>query len=275
MPRFEHNGCDFHYEIMGEGPRVLFFNGSGASIASSAPLLNALAKSMQVLVHDQRGLGATSVPEGPYSMAGYAADGFALMRHVGWETCTVIGISFGGMVAQEFAVTHPGAVEKLVLLCTSAGGSAGSSYPLHELGLMPAEEAGALRLSLTDSRFTDAAWVASDPVATLIVKGMRDSAGVTKSDTQVKGERLQLQARIGHDVADRLGAITCPVFVLAGRYDGIAPVDNSRQITARIAGAVMDVYEGGHMFTAQDRRAMQDIRAFVATGETPATATRG
>ena len=264
MAQFEHDGCVFHYEIRGEGPRVLFFNGSGASIDSSAPLINGLAKTMQVLVHDQRGLGRTCVPDGPYSMAQYAADGRALLRHVGWETCTVIGISFGGMVAQEFAVTWPEAVEKLVLLCTSAGGSAGSSYPLHELGSLPPDAALARRMELTDARFVDCDWVAGRPVESAIVKGMIDSAGVEKSATQKKGESLQLQARIGHDVADRLGRITCPTFVLAGRYDGIAPPDNSRAIVARIPGAVMSIYDGGHLFSAQDRRAINDIRAFVA-----------
>ena len=269
MPGFTHDGCDFHHEIRGHGPRVLFFNGSGASIDSSGPLIDALAKTMQVLVHDQRGLGRTSVPDGPYTMAQYAADGRALMRHVGWETCTVIGISFGGMVAQEFAVTWPEAVEKLVLLCTSAGGAAGSSYPLHELAALAPEQALAKRTELTDSRFVDAGWVAGRAVESAIVQGIRDGAKVTKPEERRRGESMQLQARTGHDTADRLGRITCPTFVLAGRYDGIAPVANSEEIVARIPGAVMDVYEGGHLFTAQDRRAMADIRAFVANGTLP------
>lgn len=272
MPGFTHDGCDFHYEIRGQGTRVLFFNGSGASITGSAPLINALAKTMQVLVHDQRGLGRTSVPDGPYSMAQYAADGMALMQHVGWETCTVIGISFGGMVAQEFAVTWPQAAERLVLLCTSAGGEAGSSYPLHELASMPGDAALARRMELTDSRFADAAWVAGRPVESAIVKGMVDAASVVKPESQRRGESLQLQARMRHDVAGRLGRITCPTFVLAGRFDGIAPVENSQAIAERIPGAFMDIYEGGHLFTAQDPRAMADIRAFVADGTLPTPA---
>ena len=272
MPSFEHDGCELHYETRGAGPRALFFNGSGASIASSTPLIDALAKTMQVLVHDQRGLGRSSVPAGPYTMAQYAADGKALLGHVGWDTCIVIGISFGGMVAQEFAVTWTQTVEKLVLLCTSAGGEAGSSYPLHELADLPPDLALAKRMELTDSRLTDAEWVSTRPVESAIVQGMMDGAAVTKTDEQRRGEKLQLQARTGHDVADRLGAITCPTLVMAGRYDGIAPVSNSEQITARIPGAVMSVYEGGHLFTAQDRRAMVDIRAFVADGTLPTPA---
>lgn len=269
MTRFTHDGCDFNFEIRGDGPRTLLFNGSGASIESSAPLVNALAKTMQVLVHDQRGLGETSVPDGPYSMAQYAADGRALLAHVGWESCNVVGISFGGMVAQEFAVTFPQVVEKLVLLCTSAGGAAGSSYPLHELGALSVEERTSRRLELTDSRFVDVAWLAEHPVESMIVAGMRETAEVQKTEERLRGERLQLEARVHHDVADRLGAVTAPTFVLAGRYDGIAPVANSEEIVARIPDASMQVYEGGHLFSGQDRNAILDIRRFIETGERP------
>lgn len=272
MPMFGHDGCDFHYEIRGEGPRVLLFNGSGASIETSAPLINALAKTATVLVHDQRGLGRSSVPPGPYTMAGYAADGRALLDHVGWDSCTVVGISFGGMVAQEFAVTWPGAVEKMVLMCTSAGGAAGSSYPLHELLDLPADEAFDARLRLSDSRFADAQWVASRPVESAIVEGMRAAATAagSKLAERLLGERLQLAARMHHDVADRLHNVTAPVLVMAGRHDGIAPVENSEAIARLLPDAVMSIYEGGHMFSAQDRRAIEDIRRFFVDGTRPA-----
>ena len=266
MARFTHDGCDFNYEIRGSaGPRALLFNGSGASIETSAPLVNALAKTMQVLVHDQRGLGASSVPDGPYTMAGYAADGAALLRHVGWDRCIVVGISFGGMVAQEFAVTHPGAVEKLVLLCTSAGGTAGSSYPLHELASLPPAERLEAQMRITDSRFGPE-WFAEHPVDAEIMRGMRERAAVEKPAERLRGERLQLEARTGHDVSGRLGLVTAPTYVLAGRFDGIAPPANSHAIASLVPDAVVSVYEGGHMFSGQDRNAILDIRAFVADG---------
>ncbi|NBQ99196.1 MAG: alpha/beta fold hydrolase [Actinobacteria bacterium] len=245
--------------------RALLFNGSGASIETSAPLINALAKTMQVLVHDQRGLGASSVPDGPYTMAGYAADGAALLRHVGWDMCIVVGISFGGMVAQEFAVTHPGTVEKLVLLCTSAGGTAGSSYPLHELASLPPAERLEAQMRITDSRFGPE-WFAEHPVDAEIMRGMRERAAVEKPAERLRGERLQLEARTGHDVSGRLGLVTAPTYVLAGRFDGIAPPANSYAIASLVPDAVVSVYEGGHMFSGQDRNAILDIRAFVADG---------
>ena len=268
VPKFERPEISINYEVSGSGPRVLFFNGSGATLKSSALLIGALAKSCTVLAHDQRGLGETSIPDGLYTMKQFAEDGAALLDHVGWDTCAVVGISFGGMVAQEFAVSYPQRVEKLVLLCTSAGGVAGSSYPLHELGALSPEERSERITTLTDSRWTPE-WLASHPDDASIVQMRNQQAAIPKSKEVMKGEALQLGARIGHDVSDRLHRVTAPVFVAAGRFDGIAPVENSEEIVKRLTDASLSIYEGGHLFTAQDGRAIQDIRSFLVTGQRP------
>ena len=268
VPKFERSEISINYEVSGSGPRVLFFNGSGATLKSTALLIGALAKTCTVLAHDQRGLGETSIPEGPYTMAQYAHDGAALLDHVGWDTCAVVGISFGGMVAQEFAVSYPQRVEKLVLLCTSAGGDAGASYPLHELGTLPADERAARITALTDTRFTPE-WLATHPDDAAMVAMRNEQAAVPKSKDTIKGEMLQLGARIGHDVSDRLHHVSAPVFVTAGRFDGIAPVSNSEEIVKRLPDATLSIYEGGHIFTAQDRQAIVDIRTFLTTGQRP------
>jgi pimeloyl-ACP methyl ester carboxylesterase len=130
---FSHDGCSFYYEVRGSGSPLVFLNGSGSTIEAVSLLVDYFAKSFTVAIHDQRGLGKTSIPKGPYSMAQYAADAVALADHLGWKSFNVLGISFGGMVAQELAVTYPDRVKRMVLCCTSPGGDGGSSYPLHEL----------------------------------------------------------------------------------------------------------------------------------------------
>lgn len=201
-------------------------------------------------------------------MEQYASDGAALLDHVGWESCAVFGISFGGMVAQEFAVTYPQRVERLVLLCTSAGGEAGSSYPLHELGTLDPAERAQRVTELTDSRWTPE-WLADHPSDAAMVALRSEQAQIPKSRDVVRGERLQLAARMGHDVSTRLHLVTAPTLVTAGRYDGIAPPTNSEEIVRRIPNATMRIYEGGHIFTAQDKQALLDIRAFLAVGRRP------
>lgn len=254
---------NLHYELAGTGPHVLFFNGSGATLEGSAIIINGLREFAMVLAHDQRGLGKTGIIDGPFTMAQYARDAADLLDQIGWPTCIVVGISFGGMVAQEFAVTYPERVEKLVLMCTSAGGEAGASYPLHaDVGLAPDERA-TKQCTIFDTRFTDE-YLANDNVAAALAKMLRDREFVAKSDEVRRGEVLQLEARRHHDVADRLHRISCPTLVMAGRYDGIAPVANSEAIVARIPSAELRTYDGGHLFIAQDPSAMADIRGFIA-----------
>src|SRR5262245_21154708 len=231
VPTVTANGIELYYERRGSGPRVLFFNGSGATLALTGPLVWSFAEGCEVAAHDQRGLGRTAIPPGPYSMAGYAADAAALLDHLGWATCRVIGVSFGGMVAQEFAVTWPARVERLALLCTSPGGRGGASYPLHELAdLTPADRAP-IALRILDTRFTPD-WLAAHPNDRALVEIMAARADAVKTDEQLRGEREQLAARRYHDVSNRLSAITCPTFVACGRFDGIAPPANSEWIAA-------------------------------------------
>jgi len=107
IPTVTANGIELFYERKGDGPRLLFLNGSGATLETSALLISPFTHRFDVVAHDQRGLGRTAIPPGPYAMADYAADAIALLDAVGWDRCRVVGISFGGMVAQELAVTVP------------------------------------------------------------------------------------------------------------------------------------------------------------------------
>src|SRR5262249_17915759 len=121
MPTIDANGIDIYYERSGDGPRTLFLNGSGSTLATSALLIAPFAERLEVVAPDQRGLGRPRIPPGPYTMADYAADALAVMDAVGWERFRLVGVSFGGMVAQELAVTAPARVERLALCCTSPG----------------------------------------------------------------------------------------------------------------------------------------------------------
>jgi pimeloyl-ACP methyl ester carboxylesterase len=257
------NGIEVYFERRGRGPRLLLCNGSSSSIATSEPLIDVFASRFEVLVHDQRGLGRTEVPPMPGSMADYAADAAALLDCVGWPTCLVVGISFGGMVAQEFATTWPERVERLALLCTSPGGPGGSSYPLHELAELQPEKQIEVGLRVLDRRFTPG-WLATHPKDQGLVEMMAGRRARPKTETRQRGEAGQLEARRDHDVWDRLDRITCPTLVAGGRFDGIAPPANSEAIASRVPNAQLRIYDGGHAFFAQDGHALPDILGFLA-----------
>jgi 3-oxoadipate enol-lactonase len=257
------NGIDLYYERSGDGPTLLFFNGSMSTLEQTRMLVDVYAGRFDVIAHDQRGLGKTEIPPGPYSMADYAADALALLDDLGVERCRVVGTSFGGMVAQEFAVTAPERVERLALLCTSPGGADASSYPLHELNALPPDERVARSMTLMDSRF-DPEWLATHDLDRMLVECLSSRVGSPEGSEAARGESEQMEARKGHDVCDRLGRITCPTLVASGRYDGIAPPPNGEAIASRIPGAEMRVYEGGHAFFAQDPTAFPEILDFLA-----------
>jgi 3-oxoadipate enol-lactonase len=263
MPTATLNGIEVYYERRGTGPPLLYLNGSGATLATMGPVLDPFAARCDLLAHDQRGLGRTEIPPGPYSMADYAADAAALLDHVGWDRCRVVGISFGGMVAQELAVTWPERIERLALLCTSPGGDGGASYPLHELTELTDDERAARAPLLLDTRFTPE-WLAAHPNDRMLADLMAARNVGDRPDEQRRGEAEQLGARRYHDVFDRLGRISCPTLVAAGRHDGIAPLANSEAIAAAVPGAVLRVFEGGHAFFAQDAAAFPEVVAFLA-----------
>jgi 3-oxoadipate enol-lactonase len=263
MPVELVNGVDLYWERRGSGPRLLFCNGSGLSLQDVRLMLDPLAAAFDLLAWDYRGFGRSAPVTRRYTMADVAADAAGLLEIAGWESCRLVGVSFGGMVAQEFAVTNPGRVERLALACTSAGGAGGSSYPLQKLLELPAGKRVAAELKVVDSRW-DERWLEAHPVDRAIAGRLTVGAGQDQQDPAAAAARAaQLEAREGHDVWDRLGAITCPTLVGYGNYDGIAPARNSTNIASRIRGAELDGYEGGHAFLFQDPAALPAFIAFL------------
>jgi 3-oxoadipate enol-lactonase len=265
MTRAALEGVDIYYEVGGTGPRLLLISGTGGDLRAPPSVFDGpLPKMFEIAAYDQRGLGQSSIPPGPYSMADYADDAAGLLDVLAWEDALVIGISFGGMVAQELAIRHPSRVRRLVLACTSSGGDGGASYPLHELADLPESERTARGLELADTRY-DASWRAANPdeyesLATL----MRARAEIGSDEPlRAEGAALQLDARRRHDTWDRLGQISCPTFVCGGVYDGIAPPDNAEHLASSIPGATLQMFEGGHLFLLQDRAAWPAITAFL------------
>lgn len=264
MPTATLNGLNFHFARAGSGPRLLFISGTGGDLRVQPNVFaSPLAKSFDLLAYDQRGLGRTDKPDVPYSMADYADDAAALLGHVGWDEALVVGVSFGGMVAQELVLRHPGRVKRLVLACTSPGGAGGASYPFHEIEHLKGEARAHHLIPISDSR-RDAAWSAAHPedYATLVAMAAADPfAG---EPGRAEGAHRQLEARARHDTWDRLGQIACPVLIAAGRYDGIALPETQERMAARIPGAELKWFEGGHLFMLQDRTAYREIAAFLA-----------
>ncbi len=265
MPFAKVRDITIYYEIRGKGPRLLSLSGTGADLRRSPNIFEMpVAKHFEILGFDQRGLGRTSRPDAPYSMLDYAQDTVGLMDAVGWGRAHVIGISFGGMVAQELAIRYPERIERLVLACTSSGGAGGASHPLHELASLPQEEYVRQSLMLSDTRM-DEAWQTKHPAEFKKLVEQRLAGlkiGADEPDRKT-GQRRQLEARAAHDTYDRLPQIRMPVFICGGRYDGIARPSNLEALYKQIPNSRLEFFEGGHQFHIQDPRAYESILAFL------------
>lgn len=262
MTRAKFNGIEIHYEVRGSGQRLLFLNGSGASLADLAPLISLLTESFEVLAFDQRGIGRSPCPRDSYTMADLAADALSLADLLEWQHFRLMGISFGGMVAQELAVTAPERIDRLALVCTSSGGAGGSSFPLETLAEMEPDEMTTVSAEIMDTRFTPE-WLKDHKSDGLLAGALNRLA--SDAVTQDRGFGLQLQARRGHDVFERLPRITCPTLVASGRYDGIAPPANGAAIASQIPRAEFRLFEGGHAFFIQDPASIPEVVAFLST----------
>ena len=238
------------------GP-LLFIGGTGGDLRNKPNQLDSpLSEHFEIISYDQRGLGQTSKPSGSYSMQQYADDAASLLDELHINTIPVMGVSFGGMVAQEFIKRHPSRVSKLVLACTSSGGDGGSSYPLHELEELNEEEKLDLSIKINDLRITDA-WIKQNKNLWQSIKEQAKNRNAFKP--QPKYLLKQLLARKDHNTYEDLDNIKIPTFLLGGKYDGIAPVLNMEKMHQKIDNSKLEFYEGGHLFLIQDTKAFQDI----------------
>ena len=265
MPFATVGDLRMYYETRGSGPRLLIISGTGGDLRRPpSPFDTPLAQHFQILAYDQRGFGQTSRPDIAYTMADYANDAHGLLDAMGWDGCTVMGVSFGGMVAQELALRYPHQVERLVLACTSSGGAGGSSYPLHELGDMPDEERVRKTIEIIDVR-NNSTWQKEHPeeFKSLFNRLLAARQPGAADPGREMGARRQLEARSQHNTYERLHSLRMPVYLCGGRYDGIAKPVNLEVMLKKIPGARLEFFEGGHLFLSQDPQAYESIKSFL------------
>jgi 3-oxoadipate enol-lactonase len=254
---------NFYFERAGSGPPLLFISGSGADLRMKPNQMDGpLPRAFDILSYDQRGLGQTSKPDMPYTMQDYADDAARVMDFAGWRSAKVLGVSFGGMVAQEFVLRHPRKVERLVLACTSPGGAGGASFPFHEIEHMDREERARYMMAINDTR-RDAAWQKANPELYEQFVAMAAADPYAMESGRAMGYHRQLVARANLDTYDRLPQVDCPVLIAAGRFDGIALPTTQEKMAARIKGSRLQFFDGGHMFMIQDRSAIPAMVDFL------------
>ena len=222
-----------------------------------------LAKNFRVIAYDQRGLGQTQKPPGPYEMGDYSKDAIALLDSLGIGQVHLVGVSFGGMVGLHIALQFPERMKKIVFCCTSPGG-AFASFPFHDLpDDQNATERAMQLMEFNDLRHTKS-WQESNSNRVEAIIQIAKSRLINDYATPEyqRGYREQIRARAKHDVVEDLEKIKSETFICAGVYDGIAPKENQK-IFAKIPHSRSKFYNGGHLFFIEDSKAWRDIIEFL------------
>jgi pimeloyl-ACP methyl ester carboxylesterase len=238
------------YEVRGHGEPVLFVHGLGYDRRGWGPLPDLLAAEFRVLLFDNRGVGESDVPEGPYSVAEMAADGVAVLDAAGVERAHVLGVSLGGFIAQELALSYPGRVERLVLCSTSPGGPNQHPMPadgVEAFGRFPTlEREAGLRLMVENSLGERA--VRERPELVNEVYAYR-----LECAPPVAAWQAQLHAGITFDAYDRLPEIAAPSLVLHGGADTVIDSRNGELLADRIHGAHLRLFpDRGHLLVWEE-----------------------
>lgn len=244
------DGARIHFEPAGDPsrPALLLLEGMGGDIPGWRRNVPHLAAETFVIAFDHRGNGRSEAPDGPTTMGTYVEDCLALLDELALHRTHLYGQSFGGMVALELALTHPGRIRAAILACTHAG----LRHAVPSRGRAPKDRPW---LQLYAPAFA------------------REHPEHVEEDLRVgraqphhpEGQRRQWEAMQAWDAFDRLPEVAVPTLVLHGSEDQVIDVENARMLASRIPGAELAILEGaGHVYhSEQPERADELILDFL------------
>ncbi len=225
------------WERHGEGPALLLIQGLGYARWGWEPVVPPLARSFDVILFDNRGIGGSDTPPGPYTTTAMADDALQVLDEAGVERAHVLGTSLGGMVAQELALAAPRRVDRLVLACTTPGGP--NAHPMPAVTMELLQRRASLREYVENALFPAVRPELVDRI-------------VSHREAEAQGYdawAAQAAAGAAFDAYDRVGAIAAPTFVLHGDGDTVVDPRNAALLAELIPGSRLSLYPAlGHLF---------------------------
>jgi 3-oxoadipate enol-lactonase len=270
MPKSNANGIQLYYEIHGEGQPLVLISGLGYTMWQWHRMVPFLEKHFQVITFDNRGVGQSDKPAGPYTAQLLAADTAGLLDALGIDKAVVMGHSMGGFIAQAMVLDFPHKVEKLILASTNFGG------PRH----VPAT--GEAMKILTDltidalTRFKKGLSVSTAPGWAERHPEMIEEWTKWRMANPIEPAAYQAQLAIGLSLypeaaafEGRLSKVNVPTLILAGEHDKVVPPENASLLSAKIAGSrVVILPVTGHFFPIEiPDAASQAVIQFIKGGD--------
>jgi pimeloyl-ACP methyl ester carboxylesterase len=264
MPTLTIDGTDIYYERRGSGEPLLLIQGLGGNhLHWGDEFLSALEDTFELVLYDHRGAGRSGELEGELTIARLADDTVAVLDALEIESAHVVGISMGGMVAQELVLNHRDRVRTLVLGCSFPGGPEAKMTDMDVVGML----AEAI-LSGDGERAIRAGYevmiapeYAADPANYEIYSKVAE-----QYPAPIPTLMAQLSAIVAHDTSARLAQIDVPTLVVHGTGDRLLESVNGELLARLIPDARLELLEGaGHMFFwEQPARSAQLVRDHVA-----------
>jgi pimeloyl-ACP methyl ester carboxylesterase len=238
------------YETRGKGAPLLLVHGLGYDRRGWGPLHDLVAEEQRVLLVDNRGVGESDFPPGPYTVAEMAADAVSVLDAAGIERAHVLGVSLGGYIAQEIALSYPGRIDRLVLCSTSCAGP--NQHPMPAVGVdafgrFPTlEREAGLRLMVENSLGDRAVRERPELVDEVYAYRLEHAP-------PIEAWQAQLAAALAFDSFDRLPEIAAPTLVLHGGGDTVIDTRNGELLSERIPNAHLRlVPDRGHLLVWEE-----------------------
>jgi len=239
------NGQRLYYEVHGaeDAEPLLCVHGLSADTLGWVPQVPAWSARHRTVIFDNRDVGQSSRAEGEYEVADMAADALALADSLELESFHLLGLSMGGAISQEVALTAPERVRTLTLCVTFGGGGAwgrlqGQVWSERAMSMTREQRVDELMLlCFSEAAFENAGMVAY----------MREVLLSNPNPQEPEAFGRQVRATSRHEARDRLGSLSMPVHVIGASHDVLLPVWKSTELAELIPGARLTVVEGsGH-----------------------------
>jgi 3-oxoadipate enol-lactonase len=254
MPYATNAGTKLYWEEYGSGPAVLLIMGLSFTHEMWFRVLPSLVPRYRVITFDNRGMGRSDIPIGPYRLVNMARDARAVLEAAGVSVAHVVGASMGGMIAQEMALRFPGSVRSLVLACTTHGGLF-SKWP--DFGYRP-----------EGIRWAGADVLGRERAIVPLLYADSTPRERVEEDLEIRckcrwcyqGFLGQLSGILLWSSYRRLSRIKVPTLVLHGEQDRLVPIQNGKVVSRRIPGAQFRVVpHAGHMLLTDQPEMCADI----------------
>lgn len=246
------------YRIEGKGPALALIHGVGGRLEAWDAVVAAWRGRLRVLRYDQRGHGLSDKPPGPYTVEQMSGDLAQLLEALGIARCHVVGVSLGAMVAQSFALEHPGRLERLVLIAAVAGRTPEErERVLARLEVVRHEQPGAHFRNSLDRWFT--------PEFQRDHPERIEAYGAMNRANDPAGYAAAYHVLAHTDLGDRVGAIRAPTLIVTGEFDSGSNPRMARLMHDRIAGSQLVVIPGQRhgLLTEAPERVAQLVEDFL------------